>query len=84
MKQVLEYGTSEKLLNIEARGIDRVKRMMMPELKWDDEEGTEKDKQKCREFLLINPNSMFKRIWSSILMVILIYSATIMPYRIAL
>ena len=36
------------------------------------------------DFIMINPESTFKKIWSVVLILLLIYTATIMPYKIAL
>jgi len=34
--------------------------------------------------MIIGPNSTFKRVWSIILIIILVYTATLMPYKLAL
>lgn len=70
-------------MNIERRGIGRVRDFMLPEIKTKSiiVKNNLKDKGDC---LMMSPYSKFRKIWSSILIIILIYTATIMPYKLAL
>lgn len=54
---------------------------MMPELKNKSE--TELNIKEKGDCLMFEPNSLFKRIWGLITILSLVYTATIMPYRIA-
>lgn len=36
------------------------------------------------DFLMIPPHSLFKKIWTITMLILLAYTATVMPYRIAL
>jgi hypothetical protein len=42
-----------------------------------------KDDEKELELFLIHPKSSFKTVWNPILIFLLLYTATIMPYRVA-
>lgn len=36
------------------------------------------------DVLMFNPNSLFKKVWTTLLIFLLLYTAIIMPYKIAL
>ncbi len=76
------YGTSEKLLDIN-RGITKVRGVMIPEtLEFKAKE--EIIKYKKRDCFLILHDSYLARVWNYILFTMLLYTATVMPYKLAL
>lgn len=80
LHEVQLYGTSEKLLDVK-RGIQKVRETMIPSSKYPGEGEEMLQRQDC---FLFNPVGVFKKIWTSVLILMLIYTATIMPYKLAL
>jgi hypothetical protein len=80
---ILLYGTSEKLFDIENRDIEKIKAIMFPHIGPTQGEKPKQD-QTFLNWLLIRPYSTFHKIWSLVLTIAYIYSATIMLYWIAL
>ena len=70
------YGTSEKLLDFKKRGFKSVKRIMIPEM-----QNTNRVKT---DFFMIDPDGNFKKFWGMVLILLLLYTASVMPYRMAL
>ena len=59
----------------------RMEKIMASVINKQDEE--EEGKQKTLPWHLMNPNSHFKQCWNIILIVLLTYTATFMPYQIS-
>jgi hypothetical protein len=83
-KQVGVFGTSKTLLDVERRGIQKVRDVMLPHYStvkiMDVQEKLIEDE---KDWMIFENNGFFMKLWSTVLTIILAYSATIMPYRIA-
>lgn len=85
-EEILVYGTSNELLdqnmlykpNIDEL-IEKKSKKQEDFRKMDTGEYVNKDDHSC----LLHPDSLFLRVWNIILTIILMYTAVIMPYRIA-
>lgn len=76
------YGTSEKLLDIN-RGINKVRGIMIPE----SSKLQPKDefiRYRKKDCFMIPHDSFLAKAWSFILINLLLYTATVMPFKIAL
>ncbi|KAL4438790.1 hypothetical protein ABPG74_013463 [Tetrahymena malaccensis] len=80
-EDIRNFGTSPNLFDVAIRNRIAVKRVLFP-LSFK-EEGPKENEQNRIEFPLIKPNSQIHKIWSPILLCLVFYSATILPYRIA-
>jgi hypothetical protein len=83
MKDIVNYGTSYKRFNIKKRDIRSVRDFMLPEMKHRVTIRESNMKSKG-DFLMINPYSRVRKTWSFILLIVYLYTAIIMPYKIAL
>ena len=84
LKDVQTYGTSVKLLDIRKRRIDKIKEFMLPECKNSTFHFENKSLKLKGDKCMFKPNSKFMMLWNYVIIIGLIYSATVMPYKIAL
>lgn len=75
------YGTSAVNLNVERRGVASVRDFMLPEMK--KHSSRVLNVKTNGDLFMFLPDSLFKRVWGIFTIIALIYTATIMPYRIA-
>ncbi|KAL4471127.1 hypothetical protein ABPG72_006508 [Tetrahymena utriculariae] len=80
-EDIRNFGTSPNLFDVAIRNRIAVKKVLFP-LSFK-EEGPKESEQNKIDFPLIKPNSKILQIWSPILLCLVFYSATILPYRIA-
>lgn len=76
------YGTSYNLFDLTTRDRTYVKQVLYP-LKEEDEiekELSDKKKKDKISIFIIHPQSKFKLFWAPLMMLLLFYTATIMPY----
>ena len=73
-EEILLYGTSQNLFDLRTRKLDKVKEIFDPEANKDAE---------ILDCLMYHPECKFKKFWSIILVLLLIYTATVMPYKMA-
>jgi hypothetical protein len=83
MKDILNYGTTYKMFNIKKRELSQVRDFMLPDIKIR-KSIREKNMRTKGDFLMINPYGKFRKFWNLILIVIFLYTAIVMPYKIAL
>ncbi|KRX03435.1 hypothetical protein PPERSA_02814 [Pseudocohnilembus persalinus] len=81
-ENIRNYGTSSNLFDVATRDRPTVKKVLFP-LTAVTEEEEEQELSEALQFPLIQPNSIVNKIWNPIYMVLMIYTATIMPYRIS-
>lgn len=82
--EVVKYGTSSGLYDHDDRYRLNIEEILQKKLKHDEAFRTAENKVKHeapRHF--IRPDSRFKRIWNCIIMAVLLYTASFVPYRIA-
>ena len=70
------FGTSDRLLDFRKRGFRSVKNIMIPD--------TSSNHRVNKGCMMFNPDGNFKKIWGMVLIILLLYTATVMPYRMAL
>ncbi|EAR99256.2 cation channel family protein (macronuclear) [Tetrahymena thermophila SB210] len=80
-EDIRNFGTSPNLFDVAIRNRIAVKKVLFP-LSFK-EEGPKENEQNKIDFPLIKPNSKIHSIWSPILLCLVFYSATVLPYRIA-
>ena len=73
-EEILLYGTSQNLFDIRNRNVERVKEVFEP---------TQVNITEKLDCLMYHPECTFKKFWTVILVILLLYTATIMPYKIA-
>jgi hypothetical protein len=83
MRNIALYGTSETMLDI-GRGIKNIRDFMIPDSGNNELKFEEVLIDSNPDLFMIMTNSIFRKIWSGILIFLLLYTATVMPYKIAL
>ena len=83
--EILVYGTSNELLDQNMLYKTNIDELIERKTKKRDGMSMDTDQYEVIEEYrcMIHPNSRFKRIWNLILMGVLVYTAVLMPYRIA-
>jgi len=76
-KNLVELGTGEQLLDINRRGVKKVAQTLDPSAM---HIGEDDETQEC---CICYPESTFMQIWSCIIVLLLLYTAYGMPYRLA-
>ncbi|CAD8102523.1 unnamed protein product [Paramecium sonneborni] len=76
-KEIVTYGTSSNLYDISTRDRPALQRYLFPLSRSQDQ-----DEEKL-EFPIIHPNSFLKQFWNGIFLLMMIYVATILPFRIS-
>jgi len=89
-QEIALYGTSEKRLNLK-RGIQKIRDFMMPEPHQTSSTTLLRRKLSSKEALsnvpdrfMVESGSNFHKFWALIIIFLLLYTATVMPYKIAL
>ena len=78
-EDILLYGTSSNLFDLTTRDRTRVKEMIYPRIY--DEEAEEVKEEANLPRYIINPKSKLSQTWSIVVIFLLLYSATVLPYR---
>ncbi|CAD8179140.1 unnamed protein product [Paramecium octaurelia] len=76
-KEIVTYGTSSNLYDISTRDRPALQKYLFPLSKSQDQDDDQ------LEFPIIHPNSIFRQIWNGIFLLMMIYVATILPFRIS-
>jgi Ion transport protein len=75
------YGTSSKLFDISTRNRQSVKNFLYPlDINFEENKNLDAEKGKIN-FFVLDPNGIILNFWSPFSMILLIYTATIMPFR---
>lgn len=80
---VVEFGTSDRLLDLENRGAPQVELVLKPSTIMQKMSNQQKKYKVPKDRFLIGVDSQFFKVWSGILVVALVYTATVMPYTVA-
>lgn len=80
-EDIQTYGTSSNLFDLTTRDRATVKKVLYP-LNEDIENKKDKINEEKLPFYLLHPKSKIRILWTPIVVVLLIYTATIMPYAI--
>lgn len=78
---IRKFGTSAKLFDVATRNRAVVQKLLFPLFTF--EEIDLKDEMRSLPFPLLHPNSLALTIWSPIFFLLLLYTAIVLPYRIA-
>lgn len=78
-EEIIVYGTSSNLFDLSIRDRQALKRYLFP-LLYQEQDDLFQD---LVEFPLIHPNSLVKTVWNPILFFLMVYTATLLPYRMA-
>lgn len=81
-ENIRNYGTSSDLFNVAIRDRPTVKKVLFP-LSTLNEEQEEQELAENLPFPLIHPENKINKVWNPIYLVLMLYTATVMPYRIA-
>jgi len=73
------YGTSSNLFDLTTRDRTRVKKFLYPSLLNEEEEKLIEEKN--IKWYIVHPKSRLRLIWTFVVLFLLAYTATIMPYR---
>ena len=73
------YGTSSNLFDLTTRDRSRVKQTIYPRIY--DEEEHHKQEEKDLPWFILAPRNKLVQVWSIVIIFLLLYSATVMPYR---
>lgn len=82
MKDIITYGTSEKMFS-KKRNLSMIRDFMLPELKIKRTIMDINFRSKG-DFLIFDPIGKFKQIWTIVSLLLLVYTAILMPYKLAL
>jgi hypothetical protein len=78
-EHIITYGTSSNLFDLSSRDRPALKRYLFPLLyQENDDLGTE---SLNLDFPLIHPKGVIKTLWNPILFLLMLYTATLLPYR---
>lgn len=78
-EDIQTYGTSSNLFDLTTRDRSTVKKVLYP-LNEENETKNVKSEETTLPFPLIHPKSKIKIIWAPIVVILLLYTATLMPY----
>lgn len=82
-KDITLYGTGESMLDIR-KGIKNIRDFMIPYAHLNGDQVEKTNLQIEPDCLMITEDSIFRKLWSGVLIVLLLYTATVMPFNIAL
>ena len=80
-EDIRNYGTSANLFDVATRDRPSVKRVLFPLTSLYEDHENEEEQRKL-PFPLIHPNSQLLNVWNPIYVLLMIYTATVMPYRV--